>query len=97
MLSSNGLVVVSSTLNKKDKTILLEPEILTRGFVTSTDNNELINELKEISKEIIKSNTHGSKFADYAKIRNEMREKIGDYLYKQTQCKPVILTVIQEI
>lgn len=97
MLSSNGLVVISSTLNKKDKTILLEPEILTRGFVTSKDNNELINELKEISKEIIKSNTHGSKFADYAKIRNEMREKIGDYLYKQTQCKPVILTVIQEI
>ena len=37
------------------------------------------------------------KYADYVKIRNEIREKVGSYLYKETQCKPVILTVIQEI
>lgn len=97
MLSSNGLVLVSATLSKKDKTIVLEPEILTRGFISEKNNIELINELKNMSNDIIKNNIHNSKFADYVKIRNEMREKIGDYLYKQTECKPVILTVIQEI
>ena len=97
MLSSNGLVLISSTLSKKDKSIILEPEILTRGFISEKNNVELINELKNMSLEIIKSNIHNSKFADYVKIRNDMREKIGDYLYKQTECKPVILTVIQEI
>ena len=28
---------------------------------------------------------------------DDLREKVGDYLYKETQCKPVILTVIQEV
>lgn len=97
LLSNNGLVVISSTLSKKDKSIIIEPEIITRGFIYSKDNNDVINEIKKLSMEIIKNNTFSNKYADYVKIRNEIREIVGQYLYKETQCKPVILTVIQEI
>lgn len=97
LLSNNGLILVSATLSKKDKSIIVEPEIITRGFVYVKDNLDLINELKSMSLEIIKSNIHNSKFADYAKIRNDMRELLGEYIYKKTQGKPVILSVIQEI
>ena len=58
---------------------------------------DIIDEIKRISLENIKENTFNEKYADYVKIRNEMREKVGAYLFKTTQCKPVILTVIQEI
>lgn len=97
LLSNNGLVVISSTLSKKDKSIIIEPEIITRGFIYSKDNNDVINEVKKLSMEIIRNNTFSNKYADYVKIRNEIRELVGQYLYKETQCKPVILTVIQEI
>ncbi len=97
LLGNNGLLLVSATLSKKDKCIVVEPEILTRGFVYDKTNNDFMNDLKSISLNIIKDNTHNSKFADYVKIRNDMREKIGEYIYKLTQCRPVILTVIQEI
>ena len=97
LLSNNGLVVISSTLSKKDKSIIIDPEIITRGFIYSKENNEIINEIKRISTEIIRNNTFSNKYADYVKIRNDIREQVGQYLYKETQCKPVILTVIQEI
>lgn len=97
LLSNNGLVVISATLNKKDKTLVLGPEIITRGFIYAKENMELLEEIKNKSLEIIKNNIHSSKFADYAKMRNDMREIIGNYLFKQTSCKPVILTVVQEI
>jgi len=97
LLSNNGLVVVSATLSKKDKSVIVPPEILTRGFIYVKDNLEIIEELKKISSEIIKDNTHNSKFADYVKIRNDIREKMGEYLFKETKCRPVILTVVQEI
>ena len=58
--------------------------------------NENIDEIKKITLEVINSNVH-KKYADYVKIRNEIREKVGAYLYKETGSKPVILTVIQEI
>lgn len=97
LLSNNGLVVISSTLSKKDKSIVIEPEVMTRGFIYAKDNMNIISEIKRIALEVIKDNTFSNKYADYVKIRNDLREKVGDYLYKETQCKPVILTVIQEL
>ena len=96
LLSSNGLVLISATLSKKDKRVLVGPEIITRGFIYANDNMDIIEEIKNISNNVIGENVH-NKYADYAKIRNDIREKVGAYLYKATQCKPVILTVIQEI
>ena len=96
LLSNEGLLVVSATLSKKDKSILIGPEIVTRGFIHSKDNSELIDEIKKITIETIKENIYNN-YADYVKIRNEIREKTGAYLYKETGSKPVILTVIQEI
>ena len=69
---------------------------MTRGFIYEKDNMDIINEVKNISLQTINDNTH-NKYADYVKIRNDIREKVGAYLYKATSCKPVILTVIQEI
>ena len=96
LLSNNGLVLISATLSKKDKKILVGPEIITRGFIYDKENIDIINEVKNISVSIVEENTF-NKYADYVKIRNDIREKVGNYLYKETQCKPVILTVIQEI
>ena len=97
LLGENGLVLISATLSKKDKKIQVGPEIITRGFIYQKDNMDIIDEIKRISLENIKENIFNEKYADYVKIRNEMREKVGAYLFKATQCKPVILTVIQEI
>ena len=97
LLSSNGLVLISATLSKKEKKLIVGPEIMTRGFIYVKDNLDVIEEVKNISTEIIKANTFSNKYADYVKIRNEIREKVGSYLYKETQSKPVILTVIQEV
>lgn len=97
MLGNNGLVLISATLDKKSKKLLIGPEVLTRGFIYVKENIELINEIKSLSEEIILSNTHPNKYADYTAMRNDMREKIGDFLYGKTESKPVILTVVQEV
>lgn len=97
LLSSNGLVLISATLSKKDKGLIIDPEVVTRGFIYAKDNMDIIEEVKRISLEVIKKNTFNAKYADYVQIRNEIREQVGAYLYKETSCKPVILTVLQEI
>ena len=64
LLSSNGLVLISATLSKKDKKIIVDPEIMTRGFIYERDNMEIINDVKEISLNVILENTN-NKYADY--------------------------------
>ena len=36
-------------------------------------------------------------YVEYNKIKNAIREEVGKYLYLETECKPMIITVIQEV
>ena len=36
-------------------------------------------------------------YVDYNNIKNEVREELGRYLYHETECKPMIIAVIQEV
>ncbi len=96
LLSENGIVIVSATIERSTKNILAGPEILTRGFIYVKDNIDLIKEAEKISLEIIKENIK-PKFVDFNKIKTGIRDKLGKYLYKETECKPMILIVIQEV
>ena len=98
MLGENGIVIVSCTLNKKNKDILAGPEILTRGFVYVKESGELLRETQEICLDVIKDSIDiENKNVDYNKIKNDVREKLGKYFYKETECKPMVITVIQEV
>lgn len=95
-LSENGIVIVTVTLDKKNKNILAGPEILTRGFVYVKDNIDLIKEAQQISLNIIENNINPN-YVDFNKIKTAIRDKVGKYLYDETECKPMILIVVQEV
>ena len=97
MLGENGIVIVSCTLDKQTKNILAGPEILTRGFVYVKESSELIRETEQICLDIIKNNVEADSKVDYTKIKNDVREKLGKYFYQETECKPMVITVIQEV
>lgn len=93
MLSDNGIMIISVTLNKQTKEIISGPEVLTRGFVYVRDSYELINEIKKISEDIIIKNTKSVKYIEYNKVKNIIRDELSKYLIKETGNKPMIITV----
>ncbi len=98
MLGENGIVIVSCTLDKATKKIMGGPEILTRGFIYVKDNQDLLDETKELCVEIIKKNIKdNSTRVDYSNVKNDVREKLGQFFYERTESKPMIITVIQEV
>ena len=36
-------------------------------------------------------------YVDFNKIKAGIRDKVGKYLYQVTECKPMVLLVIQEV
>lgn len=96
MLSENGIVLISATISKKDKILLVGPEVTTRGFIYVKDSTEMIDEIKKISLNIIERNISDT-YVEYNKIKNEIREELGKYLYHETECKPMIIAVVQEV
>ena len=56
----------------------------------------MIREIKRISEEIIERNTTPN-YIDFNKIKTEIREELSKYLYEETECKPMIIAVVQEV
>ncbi len=96
MLSENGIVLISATISKKDKVMLVGPEVTSRGFIYVKDSASLIDEIKQICEEIINRNITPT-YVDYNKIKVEIREELSNYLYEETECKPMIIAVVQEV
>lgn len=98
MLGENGIVIISCTLDRNTKQILAGPEILTRGFIYVKESQDLLEETKQLSRTVIEDSIEqNSKRVDYAKIKTEVRDVLGKFFYKETESKPMIITVIQEI
>lgn len=96
LLSDNGIVIICATLDKRTKEILAMPEILTRGFIYVKESADLIDEMKRISLEVVNENTTDN-YVEYNKIKLGIRDRLSKYLYDETECKPMIITVIQEV
>ena len=98
MLASSGIVIISCTLDKETKKVLAGPEILTRGFIYVKESQDLLEETKRLAKEVIESDIEvNAKRIDYSKIKNDVREVLGKFFYNETEAKPMIITVIQEV
>lgn len=98
MLGENGIVIISATLDRATKKLLAGIEVLTRGFIYVKENQDIVEETKKICLEIIEKNTNNEdKKVDYTQIKTEVRDQLGKYFYKETEAKPMIITVIQEV
>jgi len=96
LLSENGIVIVSASIDRSTKEVIAGPEILTRGFVYVKDNLDLIKQASEISLEVILENKN-SNYIDFNKVKMGVRDKLGRFFYKETGCRPMILVVLQEV
>ena len=96
MLSENGIVLISATVDKYDKVLIVGPEVTTRGFIYVKDSQDMIKEIKHICEEIISRNISPTHI-DFNQIKVEIREELSNYLYQETECKPMIIAVVQEV
>lgn len=97
LLSKNGIVIVSASLDKKTKKILVEPQIITRGFIYVKDNLDLIERTEELCKEVILDMVEPNKKVDFTGLKLRIRDVLSHYFEKETGSVPMIITVISEI
>ena len=96
MLGENGIVIVNCTVDKNTKEILGGPEILTRGFIYVKESQDLLEETKDIAREVIENDVKDNKL-DYTQVKNDIRTRLGNFFYNETESKPMIITVVQEV
>ena len=68
-----------------------------RKDLTIKDNMDIIKESEIIAREVINNVAVAGTQVDYNLIKQEIRDKLGKYFYHETDCKPIIITVINEV
>lgn len=96
LMAQDGMFVIISTVDRKTSKLVNPPEILSRGFVYMKNNDELIREVKHEIRKMIESKG-GSGEPNFADLRQEIRDSVGEYLFQKTQRRPMILPVIIEV
>ena len=95
-LAEDGMVVIVVTLSSWDNSMLSEPEILTRGFVYVKEAEEMIEELKRVTRESVEA-CEDSGVKDWSAIKSRIKSNVSGYLYKTTKRSPMILPLISEV
>ncbi len=93
ILSDNGLVVVVATIDAKKKQILAGPDIISRGFIYMRESEELIQNAQKVAFDSIQRSFKQKELNEY-KMRNELIDNIKEFLFAETERRPIILPVI---
>lgn len=96
ILSENGIVIVSVTLDRLTKKVVSGPELYTRGFVYVKDSKDLIEEAEKRALKIINDNVKQN-YIEFNKVKTLIRDDLGKYFYHETECNPMILLLITEV
>jgi len=97
MLSEDGMYVITVLIDSKTKEIVGNMQITSRGFIYVKENFDLVNETKRKVKDIVKKSTSRDTQMDFRQVENDIRDKIGDYLFQKTQRRPMVLPVVIEV
>ena len=95
IMANDGIVVVIANIDAKNKSLVANPNIITRGFVLVNDNIDLLKKLEAISKKAI--NKVIKTDVNYAAIKSLVISELSTYINNHTGRKPIILPVLMDI
>jgi ribonuclease J len=97
MLAEDGMFVIVAIIDKQTGRVRGSPDIISRGFVYLRESKDLLSQTRKKVIEIVdKSAGHGGP-VNWTYVKDEIRNKIGDFLNSKTSRRPMILPVVIEV
>ena len=94
-LAEDGIMIVVLTLEKYSNQLLAGPDIVSRGFVYVRESEDLMGQAKSVVEDAIDS-CLDRRISDWGKMKGVIKDSLGDFLWKRTKRKPMILPIIME-
>ena len=95
-LAEDGIIVVVMTLESGSGQVLAGPDIVSRGFVYVRNSESLMDEAQAILNDTM-DYCMSHNITDWTKIKNEVKDALGDFVWKETKRRPMIMPIIMEV
>ena len=97
MLAEDGMFVIVAVVDRTTGKVKGSPDIISRGFVYLRESKNLLFETRKKAVEIINKTTGSGKAVNWTYVKDELRNKIGDFLFTKTERRPMVLPVVIEV
>ncbi len=97
MLSKDGIFVIIAAIEGQTCKLKGSPDIISRGFIYLKESQELLQETRKLVKEIILKTATHERTKNWSYVKANLRDAVGEFLFKKTQKRPMVLPVIIEV
>lgn len=95
-LAEDGILIVVLGLDGATDELVSGPDIVSRGFVYVRESDELMDEARIVVNEAVESCLSRG-IADWGKLKSSIKDSLGEYVWRKTKRRPMILPIIMEI
>ncbi len=95
-LAEDGIMIVVLGLDSASGQLVSGPDLVSRGFVYVKESDELMEEARALMTNVL-DNCIGRGCSDWGKIKSSVKDSLGDFIWKKTKRRPMILPIIMEV
>lgn len=95
-LAEDGIMIVVLSLDGATDQLVSGPDIVSRGFVYVRESDELMEEAHIVVSEAVNGCLDRG-ISDWGKLKSAIKDSLGDYVWKKTKRRPMILPIIMEV
>ena len=95
-LAEDGILIVVMSLDKYSGQLVAGPDIVSRGFVYVRESDELMEEAHQVVDSAI-SGCIDRGITDWGKLKSTTKDSLGEFVWRKTKRRPMILPIIMEV
>ena len=95
-LAEEGIIIVVLTLDSASGMVVAGPDIVSRGFVYVRGSESLMDEARHILNGTM-DHCMDMHITDWGRIKTDIKDALGDFVWKEMKRRPMIIPIIMEV
>lgn len=97
-MAQDGIFVIILTVDHKTGEIATSPDIISRGFIYMRENEQLVHKARAEIKNLFRKHVgNNGPHADWGLIKQKLRDDMGEFLFRETERRPMVIPVVIEV
>jgi len=97
MLSQDGIFVMITVIDSQTGKVKNSPDIISRGFIYLKESQDLLKQTRFLIRKVVEEATGKMHPINVDYVKENLRERVGKFLFQKTHRRPMVLTVIIEV
>ena len=97
MMAKDGMFVIIVLIDSETGRVKQSPDIISRGFVYLRESKKLLFNARQLVINLVEHITQKQTPVNLNYVKNEIKEKLGEFLFKKTSRRPMVLPVVLEV